>query len=214
MGPEFQTIKLFLHFSVHKKKVYLWTWRGSQKAKLSFANPKPRGTCWKCNLELPVLSVSPLEWICLFLARGETIFLASWPAGTAIDRVGNTMAVTQVQGVRWEGEPCESHPSRSCRFPLKKRGKVGIQFISRLISETCSLVGTALEVSQCLICSRLRWKLLCKLQGFQLLRVPPWRALPGFSLEHVRVCLTQTFPAELNAEWGWLGNAASDPTLW
>lgn len=115
-------ISYFCTFCAQKKKKWLWAWKEEVPRRQNCLSPNQNS---EMCAENPALSCLYTWLACLtwcptygsFLAWGSTISLASWPSGTIRDPVGNTMVVSQVQGVGWGGEIYESHPSRSCRFP-------------------------------------------------------------------------------------------------
>lgn len=98
-GAEFQTIKLFLHFSQHKKRriSISLNLKVFSEGKTLFCQPKTQRHVLKIQQQEYYLYSWSAHWtgFAYFLAFS----FASGPAGTVIDRAGNILAVTQVQGV-------------------------------------------------------------------------------------------------------------------
>lgn len=82
--------------------------RGSQKAKLSFGEPKPRGTCWKHNVELSV----HLVWTSHLMSH---LWL---PPG---QRANGLAPLTIRDSKRYRWKYCSSHPAARCGV---RRGEI------------------------------------------------------------------------------------------
>lgn len=203
-----------------KKKVALsLKRRGSQKAKLSFTKPKLRDVCWKPSLELSVHLVglsdlmSHLWPLPSRRVNHFSCFLTIWDNKRSSWKYYGSQPGARC-GVRRGDLWITSFQELQISFWSLKKGEVGKVVYIKPHLWDLQPAGTALEVNQFSICSRLWRKSSCKLQGFKLLHVLSWWVLSDFSLEQVNVCLTQTFSAEVNAECSWLGNAAFAPMLW
>lgn len=98
LGTELQTNGLFLHF-LCTKKIAPSSNRRSQKAKLPFARPNPRGVCWKTNSEWSVCLISTFDFV----------FHPQLPPGWA--SLGETISLALL-AFWWEvwGKFCSFHP--------------------------------------------------------------------------------------------------------